>query len=156
MSQILDHQLVDKITSNEEKSIEDHKNEKTVEDVEFEDKKPDELNDEAYSYLKSNEYTSEIYKIEINNIPKFLNHGELKKLFTNKFKLIPKKVKVVKGFRKSSSYAFATFANEEEREKAIALANNFVFKKCKLKVFKAKPAPDPAIKRKYEESDNQM
>ena len=139
--------------------------EEANEDVEFKNQeeakdeaKEDEidLDDEAYSYIKSSGFTSEIFKIEIQNLPKYLSHIDLKRLFINKFKLTPKKVRVIKGFKNRSSYGYVTFANEADREKAIAVANNFVFKKCTLRVSKGKPIKDPAFDQKNKKAnDNQ-
>lgn len=95
----------------------------------------DDLSDKGYEYTRLGIYTSEIYKVEIQNIPKYLSHSALKKLLKGKFNLATKKVKIIQN-KNGNKYAFATFENEEERLKAIDLLNDFVFKNCKLKVFK--------------------
>lgn len=117
------------------------------EDVEFNEDQPEgveandgelndqELNTDAYSYLKLDEYTSERFKIEIQNIYKFATHADLKKLFKNKFNLTLKKTKIVKGKKKGSlNHAYVALSNEEEREKAIALADGFCYKGSKCVV----------------------
>jgi len=79
-------------------------------------------------------FTSEHFKIEINGIPKFFGTNQAKKMMAT-LHLKPHKVKQC---GKGARYMFVNFPNEEEREKAIAAIDGFVYKGKKLKAFKAK------------------
>ena len=109
---------------------------------------------DVFAYTKFDEFTSEIFKIEIQNLPKYETPAGLKKLLRNKFKLEAKKVKVIKGAGHKPSFGFATFCNDADRDRAIESLNNFVLKKQTLKVTKAKPAKDPAFEKKNQRDAN--
>ncbi|XP_070573443.1 tRNA (uracil-5-)-methyltransferase homolog A-like isoform X2 [Ptychodera flava] len=110
---------------------------------------------DPYSYTRRQEFTSEIYKIEVNNLPKHYGHGQLKKMFTNQLKLKPNKIKIFN----RATYCFVTFRNEEDREFALQAVNGHTWKKCQLRAKKANPSQDPLIrniqKRKAESSDSE-
>uniref|UniRef100_A0A0K8RHC0 Putative trm2 trna methyltransferase 2 log a n=1 Tax=Ixodes ricinus TaxID=34613 RepID=A0A0K8RHC0_IXORI len=78
---------------------------------------------DPYSYTKRDEFTSELHKIEIGNLPKMFGHGQLKKLLANKLKLNPHKIKIV-----GNKFAFVSFRSEEEREKALETVQGFVLR----------------------------
>ena len=109
---------------------------------------------DVYSYTQRAEFTSEIFKIEIKNLPRYVTPAELKKMFKNKFQLDTKKIKVMKGNGYNPNFGFVTFSNDADRDSAIEKANNFVYKKCKLQVTKAKPAKDPALDKKNQRDAN--
>lgn len=76
-------------------------------------------------------FTSEIFKIEIQNLPKVVGFAQIKKFIASKdLKAI--KVKQPPG---NCSFAFITFGSEEEREKALKVLNNAVFKGRTLQAF---------------------
>lgn len=76
-------------------------------------------------------FTSEIFKIEIQNLPKVVGFAQIKKFIASKdLKAI--KVKQPPG---NCSFAFVTFGSEEEREKALKVLNNAVFKGRTLQAF---------------------
>ena len=76
-------------------------------------------------------FTSEIFKIEIQNLPKVVGFAQIKKFIASKdLKAI--KVKQPAG---NCSFAFVTFGSEEEREKALKVLNNAVFKGRTLQAF---------------------
>jgi tRNA (uracil-5-)-methyltransferase len=64
------------------------------------------------------EFTSEIFKIQIRNLPRYSTTKDVKKLVL-KFGVTP--VKVKKG--QMWEHAFVTFSNDEDREQAIAKLN---------------------------------
>lgn len=98
------------------------------------------------SYLKRDEYSSERFKIEIKNLPKFFGFAQLKKYLTSL------KLNFVKiSSPKKSSYAFVTFPNEEAKQEAIEILNKSTFKGHQLSAIHANPAPDP---RKAIENNN--
>ena len=88
-------------------------------------------------------FSSEEFKIEIQNLPKFFGVGQIKKVLTNKLKLKFHKVKPV---GHGAKYMFVNFSNEEEREEAIAKLDGYELKGNKLKAFKARAAKDPMVK----------
>ena len=98
------------------------------------------LSDEVYSYTRRG-FTSELFKVEINNLPKFTSVTDLKKLFKNKIdiEVKPLKLKVIRSDKGKAMYGFATFQNEEERNLVIEKLNGIKYKSSQLRVFKAKP-----------------
>uniref|UniRef100_A0A8D0CZ11 tRNA (uracil(54)-C(5))-methyltransferase n=1 Tax=Sander lucioperca TaxID=283035 RepID=A0A8D0CZ11_SANLU len=87
-----------------------------------------------YRYIKEDLFTSEIYKVEIRNLPKFTGFNDLKK-FLAKHSLNPHKIKL---FGKQT-FAFVTFKNEEERDKAMKMVHGMQWKGQVLSVRLAKP-----------------
>ena len=76
---------------------------------------------------KPNEFTSEIFKIEVKNLPKSVGFGGIKKFLLNlKLKLV--KIKSPG----NCTFCFVTFANEEDRQEALKIVNEAVFKGKKL------------------------
>uniref|UniRef100_A0A4W6EPY4 tRNA (uracil(54)-C(5))-methyltransferase n=1 Tax=Lates calcarifer TaxID=8187 RepID=A0A4W6EPY4_LATCA len=104
-----------------------------------------------YRYIKEDLFTSEIYKVEIRNLPKFIGFNDLKK-FLAKHSLNPHKIKL---FGKQT-FAFVTFKNEEERDKAMKMVHGMQWKGQVLSVKLAKPKADPILrKRKQEEGEGE-
>ncbi|XP_077995366.1 tRNA (uracil-5-)-methyltransferase homolog A-like [Glandiceps talaboti] len=99
--------------------------------------------DDPYSYTRRKQFTSEIYKIEVSNLPKHYGHGQLKKMLTNQLKLKPNKIKIFN----RATHCFVTFRCEEDREFALQAVNGHTWKKCQLRAKKANPSEDPLIKR---------
>ncbi|XP_078083325.1 tRNA (uracil-5-)-methyltransferase homolog A [Mustelus asterias] len=107
---------------------------------------------DVYRYIKGDLFTSEIYKIEIQNLPKFVSFSDLRK-FLSRNSLVPHKIKL---FGKRP-FAFVTFKEEQERDRAMEVLQGQVWKNKNLHVRLAKPKADPiAKKRKQEgiENDN--
>ncbi|CAH2295616.1 tRNA (uracil-5-)-methyltransferase homolog A [Pelobates cultripes] len=102
-----------------------------------------------YRYIKDDLFTSEIFKVEIQNLPKYIGINDIKK-FLAKYGLNPHKVKLMN----KQTFAFVTFKSEEERDKAMKVIHGVMWKKRALSVRLAKPRADPiAKKRKQEEED---
>ncbi|XP_025832321.1 tRNA (uracil-5-)-methyltransferase homolog A [Agrilus planipennis] len=101
-----------------------------------------------YAYLNREEFSSEKFKIEIKNLPKFYGINEFKKLVNEKLKLGSNKVKIP---RRNSPYIFVCFRSEEDRENAIKIINKFKWKGKELSAYKAKPAPDPLVKKRRDD-----
>ncbi|KAM4579391.1 tRNA (uracil-5-)-methyltransferase homolog A isoform 1-T3 [Fundulus diaphanus] len=99
-----------------------------------------------YRYIKDDLFTSEIYKVEIRNLPKFIGFNDLKK-FLAKHGLNPHKIKL---FGKQT-FAFVTFKNEEERDKAMKMVHGMQWKGQVLSVRLAKPKADPILKKRKQE-----
>ncbi|KAM9371614.1 tRNA (uracil-5-)-methyltransferase homolog A [Phaethornis superciliosus] len=104
---------------------------------------------DVYRYIKGDLFTSEIYKVEIQNLPKYIGFNDVKK-FLAKYGLNPHKIKL---FGKQT-FAFVTFKSEEERDKAMRVLHGVLWKNRHLSVRLAKPKADPiAKKRKKEETE---
>ncbi|KAM8886743.1 tRNA (uracil-5-)-methyltransferase homolog A isoform 1-T3 [Spinachia spinachia] len=101
-----------------------------------------------YRYIKEDLFTSEIYKVEIRNLPKFIGFNDLKK-FLAKHGVDPHKIKL---FGKQT-FAFVTFKNEEERDKAMKMVHGMQWKGQVLSVRHAKPKVDPILRKRRQEED---
>ncbi|AWP06559.1 putative tRNA (uracil-5-)-methyltransferase -like A [Scophthalmus maximus] len=101
-----------------------------------------------YRYIKEDLFTSEIYKVEIRNLPKFVGFNDLKK-FLAKQGLNPHKIKL---FGKHL-FAFVTFKNGEERDKAMKMVHGMQWKGQVLSVRLAKPKVDPILKKRKQEEE---
>ncbi|XP_076126880.1 tRNA (uracil-5-)-methyltransferase homolog A [Alosa pseudoharengus] len=107
-------------------------------------------NSNVYRYIKEDLFTSEIFKVEIQNLPKFIGFNDLKKFLT-KHGLNPHKIKL---FGKQT-FAFVTFKNQEERDKAMKVVHGVQWKGRVLSVRLAKPKADPILrKRKQDEAED--
>lgn len=115
-----------------------------------EDEEEEESSDpNMYRYIKEDLFTSEIFKVEIQNLPKYIGFNDLKK-FLAKHGLNPHKIKL---FGKQT-FAFVTFKNEEERDKAMKMVHGMQWKGRVLSVRLAKPKADPILrKRKQDETE---
>jgi tRNA (uracil-5-)-methyltransferase len=80
---------------------------------------------DKYQYLQRG-FTSEIFKIEIQNIPKYIGYGELKKKL-EKLGLKPVKIKKPQRFQ-HQPHCFVTFRCEEDREFALEALKGVVWK----------------------------
>ena len=128
-----------KMEKTTEKSV---KMEETTEESDSKEDKPDSENVEEI--LKERKgFSSEDFKIEIQNLPRFFSIAQMKKILNSKLELNPHKLKPV---GKGARYMFVNFANEEDREKAVEKLNGFRFKGNRLKAFKTRPAKDPMLK----------
>lgn len=98
-----------------------------------------------YRYIKEDLFTSEIYKVEIRNLPRFVGFNDLKK-FLAKHGLNPHKIKLFG----RQTFAFVTFKNEEERDKAMKMVHGMQWKGQVLSVKLAKPKADPILRKRKE------
>ncbi|KAM8865757.1 tRNA (uracil-5-)-methyltransferase homolog A [Synchiropus picturatus] len=115
-----------------------------------EEETPDSNSDPSlFRYVKGDLFTSEIYKVEIRNLPKFVGFNDLKK-FLSKHGLNPHKIKLFG----RQTFAFVTFKNEEERDKAMKMVHGMQWKGQVLTVRLAKPKADPILqKRKQQQQE---
>ncbi|XP_077317834.1 tRNA (uracil-5-)-methyltransferase homolog A isoform X3 [Lithobates pipiens] len=102
-----------------------------------------------YRYIKDDLFTSEIYKVEIQNLPKYIGFNDVKK-FLAKYGLNPHKIKLIK----KQTFAFVTFKSEEERDKAMKVIHGAMWKNRALSVRLAKPKADPIMKKRKQEDDD--
>ena len=89
-------------------------------------------------------FSSEDFKIEVQNLPKFFGMGQMKKLFTNKLKLNPHKLKPC---GPKANYMYICFKNEEDKQKALMVLDGFNFKGKNLRVKSIKGVSDPYFKK---------
>ncbi|XP_039249548.2 tRNA (uracil-5-)-methyltransferase homolog A-like [Styela clava] len=103
-----------------------------------------------FAYINRDQFTSEAFKIEIGNIPKYFGFGECKKLLKNKLKLNPHKIKHIPNIRK----IYVTFRNEEDKNNALEKLSKYEYKRCIFDVKSAKPKSDAmAVKRGANDDD---
>lgn len=95
-------------------------------------------------------FSSEQFKIEVQNLPKFFSISQIKKLLTKKLELKPHKLKPC---GPKARYMFINFASEAERDEAIAKLNGFNLKGNKLRAFKAQAAKDPMLKKAQNDAE---
>ncbi|XP_015837917.1 tRNA (uracil-5-)-methyltransferase homolog A isoform X2 [Tribolium castaneum] len=105
---------------------------------------------DPYAYLDRSDFSSEKFKIEIKNLPKIYGISEFRKLLNNKLKLNSTKIKAPK---RNSPYAFVCFRSDEDRNKAIETLSGFKWKGKPLQAIRAKPSPDPLVKKRKEDSE---
>ena len=98
-------------------------------------------------------FSSEQFKIEIQNLPKFFGIGQMKKLLVKKLQVKPHKLKPL---GPKASYMFMNFANEIDREDAIAKLDGYELKGRKLKAFKIRAAKDPMIKAREKKEEDEI
>ncbi|GAB6030339.1 tRNA methyltransferase 2 [Chamberlinius hualienensis] len=105
---------------------------------------------DPFSYTKLNEFTSEIFKIEIGGLPRKVGYGQLKKLLNQKLNLKCCKIKVP---GPQATWGFITFRCEEDRTAALTTLNGFKWRGRELTAKKANPAADPLIKKRKTEEE---
>uniref|UniRef100_A0A8C6XU83 tRNA (uracil(54)-C(5))-methyltransferase n=1 Tax=Naja naja TaxID=35670 RepID=A0A8C6XU83_NAJNA len=99
-----------------------------------------------YRYIKEDLFTSEIYKVELQNLPRYIGFNEVKK-FLAKYGLNPHKIKLMG----KQTFAFVTFKSEQERDKAMKVLHGVRWKNRNLSVRLAKPKADPILKKRKRE-----
>lgn len=71
---------------------------------------PEKYNTDDYAYLQNEGYTSEIFKIEVKNLPKYYGFGEIKKLFSKTLGIESHKIKIPS---RNSPYGYICLKNDE-------------------------------------------
>lgn len=143
----------DKVEVKEEE--EEQQEDQTVKVEEKEAEKTDTSTDPLFSYLKRG-YTSEIYKIELRNLPKYIDHGQFH-TFLRKQGIKFNKAKVIapKAFKgEKNSHAYVSLRSEEAKAEAIAKLSGFRFRGCEISVSEAEPLPDPLELKRRESEQN--
>ncbi|XP_073258535.1 tRNA (uracil-5-)-methyltransferase homolog A-like isoform X2 [Porites lutea] len=117
---------------------------KDGEEVANDEPDEEEIESDPYFYIKRDEFTSEIYKIELQNLPRKCGYKQFKKMIANRLNVRPVKVKLPPG----ATHAYVTFRNEEERRLAIRSLSGHKWKGKVLSAKTAQPLPDPlAVQR---------
>jgi tRNA (uracil-5-)-methyltransferase len=133
-----------------ERELNIHKTKMTSEEVKETTEITEKYNKDDYSYLQNQGYTSEIFKIEVRNLPKYYGFGEIKKLFNKTLGIECHKIKIPS---KNSCYGFICLKNDEDREKALKAVNGYKWKGNILKAHYANPAQDPLQKKRKQDDD---
>lgn len=100
---------------------------------------------------RDTEFTSENYKIELCGLPRYYNMGQLKKLLNETLQLKAHKIKPA---GPNKDWAYITFRDEKSRAKALAVLDEYKWKKCVLTSSIAKAVEDPVLIRSQEDSKN--
>merc|ERR1719228_2502616 len=111
-----------------------------------------EIKSEANGNGEQKLFSSADFKIEIQNLPKFFGMGQMKKLFTNKLKLNPHKLKPC---GPKANYMYICFKNEEDKQKALMVLDGFNFKGKTLRAKAIKGVSDPYRKKNEFKSKNE-
>eukprot|EP00099_Drosophila_melanogaster_P021785 NP_649083.2 uncharacterized protein Dmel_CG3808 [Drosophila melanogaster] len=101
---------------------------------------------EEYAYLERNEFTSEIFKVEVKNMGYF-GIGEFKKLLRNTLKFDVTKIKAPT----RKEFAFVCFRSQEDQQRALEILNGYKWKGKVLKAHVAKASADPLQKKRAAE-----
>ncbi|NWR83442.1 TRM2A methyltransferase, partial [Furnarius figulus] len=105
---------------------------------------------DVYGYIKGDLFTSEIYKVEIQNLPKYIGFNDVKK-FLCKYGLSPHKIKLLA----RQPLAFVTFRSEAERARALRVLHGARWKGRPLGVRLAKPRADPMARKRRRDGEAQ-
>ncbi|RUS77788.1 hypothetical protein EGW08_014452 [Elysia chlorotica] len=100
------------------------------------------------SYTRGAEFTSEIFKIQIHNLPRF-GFGDLKK----RLKMLGLKPNKIKSPDRQS-VCYICFRNEEERDNALKKLNGHLWKNHKLEAKIAAPIADPYLQKQRQHKDH--
>ncbi|XP_044898063.1 tRNA (uracil-5-)-methyltransferase homolog A isoform X4 [Felis catus] len=100
-----------------------------------------------YSYIRDDLFTSEIFKLELQNVPRHASFSDVRR-FLGRFGLQPHKTKLFG----QPPCAFVTFRSAAERDKALRVLHGALWKGRPLSVRLARPKADPmARKRRCED-----
>ncbi|XP_050536681.1 tRNA (uracil-5-)-methyltransferase homolog A-like isoform X2 [Daktulosphaira vitifoliae] len=95
---------------------------------------------DPFAYLERNDFTSEKFKLE-----------EFKKLINQQLKLNSVKVKTP---TRNGKWLYVCFHSDEEKISALNVLNGYSWKNTVLEVSEAKAVPDPLVKKRNEQFEN--
>lgn len=101
-----------------------------------------------YSYIRDDLFTSEIFKLELQNVPRHTSFSDVRR-FLGRFGLQPHKTKLFG----QPPCAFVTFRSAPERDKALRVLHGALWKGRPLSVRLAKPKADPMAKKRQREDE---
>ncbi|XP_040859694.1 tRNA (uracil-5-)-methyltransferase homolog A [Ochotona curzoniae] len=111
-----------------------------------EDGEPEEAPPGPYGYIRADLFTSEIFKLELQHVPRHASFSDVRR-FLGRFGLQPHKTKLFG----QPPCAFVTFRSAAERDKALRVLHGALWKGKPLSVRLARPKADPmARKRRLE------
>lgn len=103
-----------------------------------------------YSYIREDLFTSEIFKLELQNVPRHASFSDVRR-FLGRFGLQPHKTKLFG----QPPCAFVTFRSAAERDKALKVLHGALWKGRPLSVRLARPKADPMARRRQQESEGE-
>ncbi|XP_006890571.1 PREDICTED: tRNA (uracil-5-)-methyltransferase homolog A [Elephantulus edwardii] len=101
-----------------------------------------------YGYIREDLFTSEIFKLELQNVPRHASFSDVRR-FLGRFGLQPHKTKLFG----QPPCAFVTFRSAAERDKALRVLHGALWKGRPLSVRLARPKADPIAKRRQREGE---
>ncbi|XP_005391788.1 PREDICTED: tRNA (uracil-5-)-methyltransferase homolog A isoform X1 [Chinchilla lanigera] len=101
-----------------------------------------------YSYIRDDLFTSEIFKLELQNLPRHASFSDVRR-FLGRFGLQPHKTKLFG----QPPCAFVTFRSAAERDKALRVLHGALWKGRPLSVRLARPKADPMARRRQQEGE---
>ncbi|KAM4827539.1 tRNA (uracil-5-)-methyltransferase homolog A [Thomomys bottae] len=103
-----------------------------------------------YSYIRGDLFTSEIFKLELQNVPRHASFSDVRR-FLARFGLQPHKTKLFG----QPPCAFVTFRSAAERDKALRVLHGALWKGRPLSVRLARPKADPMAKKRRQEGEGE-
>ncbi|KAM9622995.1 tRNA (uracil-5-)-methyltransferase homolog A isoform 1-T2 [Trichechus inunguis] len=103
-----------------------------------------------YSYIREDLFTSEIFKLELQNVPRHASFSDVRR-FLGRFGLQPHKTKLFG----QPPCAFVTFRSAAERDKALRVLHGALWKGRPLSVRLARPKADPMAKKRRREGEGE-
>ncbi|XP_047416152.1 tRNA (uracil-5-)-methyltransferase homolog A isoform X6 [Sciurus carolinensis] len=101
-----------------------------------------------YSYIRDDLFTSEIFKLELQNVPRHASFSDVRR-FLGRFGLQPHKTKLFG----QPPCAFVTFRSAAERDKALRVLHGALWKGRPLSVRLARPKADPMARKRQQEGE---
>lgn len=103
-----------------------------------------------YGYIRDDLFTSEIFKLELQNVPRHASFSDVRR-FLGRFGLQPHKTKLFG----QPPCAFVTFRSAAERDKALRVLHGALWKGRALSVRPAKPKADPMARKRQREAESE-
>ncbi|XP_008695814.1 tRNA (uracil-5-)-methyltransferase homolog A isoform X2 [Ursus maritimus] len=103
-----------------------------------------------YSYIREDLFTSEIFKLELQNVPRHASFSDVRR-FLGRFGLQPHKTKLFG----QPPCAFVTFRSAAERDKALRVLHGALWKGRPLSVRLARPKADPMARKRRREDEGE-
>ncbi|XP_016059864.1 PREDICTED: tRNA (uracil-5-)-methyltransferase homolog A isoform X3 [Miniopterus natalensis] len=103
-----------------------------------------------YSYIRDDLFTSEIFKLELQNVPRHASFSDVRR-FLGRFGLQPHKTKLFG----QPPCAFVTFRCAAERDKALRVLHGALWKGRPLSVRLARPKADPMARKRQREDEGE-
>lgn len=103
-----------------------------------------------YSYIRDDLFTSEIFKLELQHVPRHASFGDVRR-FLGRFGLRPHKTKLF-GL---PPCAFVTFRSAAERDQALRVLHGALWKGRALSVRLARPKADPMARKRQREEERE-
>ncbi|KAK2099645.1 tRNA methyltransferase 2 [Saguinus oedipus] len=104
-----------------------------------------------YNYIRDDLFTSEIFKLELQNVPRHASFSDVRR-FLARFGLQPHKTKLFG----QPPCAFVTFRSAVERDKALRVLHGALWKGRPLSVRLARPKADPMARRRRQEGESEL